>query len=266
MKNKKWLLSGIVLVAVGAYGIVWLVVPYFVDRVVDDPLPLNMAQMDRPPDQNDPVDAPMLAPQAPQAKQDTTSSGGSAPVTVNKPAEVGEEQPPAQAPKPSSPTTSTKTTTEKSDPPAPAPAEPTAVIMPTTEPPVVEIPSEQKQLEQGKEKETQTIASARVTFRGVFRDSADIQTSGTVLVITDGEKQYLRLENFKTQRGPDLFVYVTQPNRPAGEGKSLGTLKGNMGNQNYEIPSDVDIAQYTEVVIWCRAFDHDFGYATLQPE
>jgi hypothetical protein len=43
----------------------------------------------------------------------------------------------------------------------------------------------------------------------------------------------------------------------------LGRLKGNVGNQNYEIPPGVDLERYTTVVIWCDRFDAAFGAADL---
>ena len=41
-------------------------------------------------------------------------------------------------------------------------------------------------------------------------------------------------------------------------------LKGNQGNQNYELPADIDLSQYKSVAVWCRAFNIVFGYAALQ--
>ncbi len=35
---------------------------------------------------------------------------------------------------------------------------------------------------------------------------------------------------------------------------TLGKLKGDVGNQNYEIPEDTDISEYNSVVIWCEVF------------
>lgn len=45
---------------------------------------------------------------------------------------------------------------------------------------------------------------------------------------------------------------------------SLGRLKGNQGNQNYEIPVGVDLRRYQSVVIWCRRFTYAFGAAPLR--
>ena len=66
-----------------------------------------------------------------------------------------------------------------------------------------------------------------------------------------------------TTNGPDLFVYLTKPGQETTEGVSLGALKGNIGNQNYLIPEDVNLEEYNTVVIWCRAFSATFGTGEL---
>jgi hypothetical protein len=43
----------------------------------------------------------------------------------------------------------------------------------------------------------------------------------------------------------------------------LGSLKGNQGNQNYEIPEGVDLSEYNGVVIYCLPFHVVFATATL---
>jgi len=43
-------------------------------------------------------------------------------------------------------------------------------------------------------------------------------------------------------------------------------LKGNIGNQQYELPGDVTVSRYSTVVIWCRAFSVLFARAPLQKE
>ncbi len=104
----------------------------------------------------------------------------------------------------------------------------------------------------------------RVRYEGSFVDADEtVRTSGRALILDDGKNRYVRLEDFAASKGPDLFVVLAQENSPSGDGVSLGALKGNKGNQNYVLPADVDIEKYNTVVIWCRAFDHDFGYARL---
>ena len=45
----------------------------------------------------------------------------------------------------------------------------------------------------------------------------------------------------------------------------LGVLKGNIGDQNYQLGSDVDLAKYRAVSIWCKRFSVNFGAAALRP-
>ena len=93
--------------------------------------------------------------------------------------------------------------------------------------------------------------------------------TATIYRLEDG-KPLLRLEEFSTTNGPDLFVVLSSSVNPDQDGLKNGAyvqldaLKGNLGNQNYELPADVDLSQYKSVVIWCRTFNIVFGYAPLQ--
>jgi len=89
----------------------------------------------------------------------------------------------------------------------------------------------------------------------------------TIYQLADGSRT-LRLEDFDATNGPDLFVVLSPNANPAADGigaaaMRLAALKGNQGNQNYALAADVDLGQYKSVVIWCRAFNVVFGYATL---
>lgn len=100
---------------------------------------------------------------------------------------------------------------------------------------------------------------------GNFVGSGDgfhkVEGLAKVLTLADG-KTFLRLENLKATNGPDLYVYLS-----TGKGVSdivnLGRLKGNIGNQNYEIPTGTDLTKYNTVLIWCKAFSTLFGSAKL---
>lgn len=80
-------------------------------------------------------------------------------------------------------------------------------------------------------------------------------------------RRVLTLTDFRTDNGPDLRVYLVAGevnDNGDGEGSvDLGALKGNVGNQQYDIPADADLARYATVVIWCRAFTVGFGRARL---
>ena len=82
-----------------------------------------------------------------------------------------------------------------------------------------------------------------------------------VLQIPDGT-QILRVENLDVTNGPDLYVYLAT-DTTAKDFVSLGRLKGNMGNQNYPIPENIDFEKYNKVLIWCQAFSTLFGSSKL---
>jgi hypothetical protein len=81
----------------------------------------------------------------------------------------------------------------------------------------------------------------------------------------DDATMILRLENFKATNGPDLYVYLAA-DYSASDIVNLGRLKGNIGNQNYDIPEGTDFSRYNTVLIWCKAFSVLFGSAQLQPQ
>jgi Electron transfer DM13 len=105
---------------------------------------------------------------------------------------------------------------------------------------------------------------------GMFHKGAH-ETKGTATVhqLPDG-KRILRLTGFETSNGPDVHVYLVAANdamdndtvKSAGF-VDLGSLKGNMGEQNYDIPADVDLAKHRAVTIWCARFGVNFGTAPL---
>ena len=109
----------------------------------------------------------------------------------------------------------------------------------------------------------------RVLSTGRFR-SYEHATSGRarVLQLPDG-RRYVRFDRFHTSNGPALKVYLSAA-PAAGPGDAfddryvdLGDLKGNIGEQNYAIPRDVDLGRYRSVVVWCKRFSVPFGAAAL---
>lgn len=97
-------------------------------------------------------------------------------------------------------------------------------------------------------------------------------TAGTVTVyrLDDGTR-VLRLTDFHTSNGPDVHIYLTSAGKVNSNGDvtsgtylDLGVLKGNIGNQNYEIPRDVNIADFHSVSVWCARFHVNFGAAQLK--
>ncbi|MEM9038967.1 MAG: DM13 domain-containing protein [Actinomycetota bacterium] len=102
-------------------------------------------------------------------------------------------------------------------------------------------------------------------FAGQFSGTSRYDVSGDAIVLGNGTGQrFLRFENFESNNGPDLNVYLVNPDDPS-DFIDLGDLKGNIGDQNYEIPADVDLDRYSQVSIWCVRFSVGFGNADLAP-
>ncbi|MEU7599591.1 DM13 domain-containing protein [Streptomyces sp. NPDC040724] len=118
-------------------------------------------------------------------------------------------------------------------------------------------------------------AAPRTVAQGTLI-SHEHATTGTVklLRLADGS-HVLRVEDLDTSNGPDLRVWLTDAPVVEGvagwrvfdDGKhvSLGALKGNKGDQNYTVPAEVNLADYSSLAIWCDRFDVSFGAAALKP-
>ena len=101
-------------------------------------------------------------------------------------------------------------------------------------------------------------------FIGVGDGIHDAQGDAFTIPIEDGSN-VLRLENFKSTNGPDLYVYLSTDDK-ASDFVNLGELKASSGNQNYEIPDDTDLSKYNKVLVWCKAFGVLFGSAELSSQ
>ena len=98
-------------------------------------------------------------------------------------------------------------------------------------------------------------------------------TAGTAAIYRMGDgSRVLRFTDFSTSNGPDVHVYMVA----ADDAKDiatvqragfvdLGVIKGNIGDQNYTLPDDLDLAKYRAVSIWCKRFSVNFGAAALRP-
>jgi hypothetical protein len=110
-------------------------------------------------------------------------------------------------------------------------------------------------------KDTNTLVGNLVGSGDGFHNAEGV---AKVINLADG-RTFLRLENLKATNGPDLYVYLST-DKDASDIVNLGRLKGNIGNQNYEIPAGTDLSKYDTVLIWCKAFSVLFGSAKLGPQ
>ena len=113
----------------------------------------------------------------------------------------------------------------------------------------------------------QTLASG--TFYGVAHP-----TTGTATIYRIGDdSRVLRFTNFRTTNGPDVHVYLVAADDAKDSASversdfiDLGSIKGNIGDQNYTLGPDVDLSKYRAVSVWCKRFSVNFGTAPLTPE
>jgi Electron transfer DM13 len=98
-------------------------------------------------------------------------------------------------------------------------------------------------------------------------------TEGTATIYHLGDgMRVLRFTKFSTSNGPDVHVYLVASDDAKDAATvekagfvDLGVIKGNIGDQNYTLGSDLDLAKYRAVSIWCKRFSVNFGAAALRP-
>ena len=125
-------------------------------------------------------------------------------------------------------------------------AEETTAATTTTSPPVAEI-----------------VEIVSGSFVGI-----DHRASGTATVYSQDGRYVLRFEDdTDIQNGPDLYVWVLPSDSYEGgipdEYLDLGTLTGNVGGQNYQLPEGFDPEVHRTVLIWCLRFSVPFAAAPL---
>jgi hypothetical protein len=110
------------------------------------------------------------------------------------------------------------------------------------------------------------MAVTKGNFKGLAHETKGL---ASIYQLPDG-KRTLRLTEFETSNGPDVHVYLTAAEVEKGNDAikqagfiDLGSMKGNKGDQNYDIPADVDLNKYRNVTIWCARFGVNFGMAAL---
>jgi Electron transfer DM13 len=129
--------------------------------------------------------------------------------------------------------------------------------------------------------------NVKVNEPAPFGASADLQplytgplvgrahpTSGRASIYqTPDGKRDLRLTDFMTSNGPDVHVLLAQSTdenlkqdfvKRELNSVELGRLKGNQGDQAYDLPDSADLSKFDAVVIYCERFHVVFGLAKLE--
>jgi Electron transfer DM13 len=119
-----------------------------------------------------------------------------------------------------------------------------------------------------------SAAEPQPLFTGRLEGKAH-QTSGRATIYKSPDsKLYLRLTDFTTSNGPDVHIVLARSDdkglqqeiiKGDLERVELGPLKGNQGDQNYDLPTSADLNEYRAVVVYCERFHAVFGLAKLEP-
>jgi hypothetical protein len=116
------------------------------------------------------------------------------------------------------------------------------------------------------------VAQGDIVATGTFHGAAH-QTSGRATVYTVNGKETLRITNFKTSNGPDVHVILIAATDAQDDENfldkkveriDLGHLKGNEGDQNYDVPANTDFHKFKAVSIYCERFNVNFGTTPLK--
>lgn len=108
---------------------------------------------------------------------------------------------------------------------------------------------------------------------GVFT-SHEHETTGSASIVENPDgSRVLVLTDLATSSGPDVHVWLSAADVVEGVDGwftaggapylDLGPIKGNLGDQVYEIPADADLSLYRSVDLWCVQFSVSFGAAQL---
>lgn len=228
--NRRFVIILVIVGAIVAMPVAWyLISPLFIDRTVNEELPF-------------------------------VSDAPSSPVEDNKEAEGIEES--VVPVVPSSPVEDSEEAEAMEE--ADVPVEATEAMEETPESPDDETEEAMSADEE--------MPSANILAQGSLYDLAHAGHGlATIYELEDGS-HILRFEDFEVLNGPELHVYLTNvdpvPNAVGvdlSEYIDLGLLKGNIGDQNYEIPEGFDPEIYKSVVIWCEPFRVPFNAAPLAP-
>jgi pentapeptide MXKDX repeat protein len=136
-------------------------------------------------------------------------------------------------------------------------------------------PMKQDGMKQDKMQDDKMVheSNAKTLVTGKFHGKVH-KTEGRATIYQEADgKLVLRLTKFKTSNGPDVHVILVATTdamddanflKDDTERLELGKLKGNEGDQNYEIPAGTDLTKFRTVSIYCERFNANFGAAPLE--
>jgi Electron transfer DM13 len=109
---------------------------------------------------------------------------------------------------------------------------------------------------------TEVATGLTALFQGTFA-GASHPTSGTVKLSKDAAgKKFLVFENFKTDAGPDLRIYLSDDLKAT----NYTEITNKVASGTFQVPVDAAVNTDTKrkVLIWCKQFTVLFGSADLK--
>jgi hypothetical protein len=104
--------------------------------------------------------------------------------------------------------------------------------------------------------------NSKVLYSGQF-ESGSNPTSGKISVAEDQNGvRKLQLEDFKSDSGPDLRLYLSE-NRQALNSIEIIVAPKN-GTYTLDLPDNIDFEKHKFALIWCKRFSKLFGSAELK--
>jgi electron transfer DM13 len=106
----------------------------------------------------------------------------------------------------------------------------------------------------------QPVELARGSFTG---EDGHAGTGKATVVAQPGGQRLLTFTGFDVDPGVDVDVYLSADPGGIDEAVKIDDLKGNVGDQQYEIPASLDLRRYSNVVLWCNPFTVRIAVAEL---
>ncbi len=110
------------------------------------------------------------------------------------------------------------------------------------------------------------LESADIVFSGIMTGQNGYSTTGEISIYykSDTDQYSLVLDNFSSDDGPALFVYLSQGNA-LGNAINLGALKALSGTVRYDFSGNQFDPAFDHVLVWCDRVSRNFGEARLEP-
>ena len=114
--------------------------------------------------------------------------------------------------------------------------------------------------EGGAARDPEPVELARGSFEG---EDGHAGTGVATVVGQPGGDRVLTFTEFDVDPGVDVDVYLSAGAAGIDDAVKVDDLKGNVGDQQYELPADLDLRRYSNVVLWCNPFTVRIAVAEL---